>query len=190
MNRAKKTFYILLAVNVLFLLGIAGVYVFASKFAKQKSTSIALAKADVETNDQLITSFKELERSLQKSAELEAIAKEVLPQDKNQSLALNEIQQFGQEVGITIKQVTFNAPAGAKNTGPTLTSPTSLKGVSVLSVTVRCDKMEYEKLLEFLQKIEGNRRRMQVTSISLAPSSSTLGLLERVDLTMDIYLKP
>ncbi len=191
MNKAKRTFYLLIAINVLLIGGITGVYIFAAKFAKQKSQDIAIIKADIETNDQSLNSYRELERSLSKSTELTAIAKEVLPQDKNQSLALQEINKFAEESGVSIKQVTFNTPSSAKKTaGPTLTSPSNLKGVAVLSVSVKVDKMQYEQLLALLKKFEDNRRRMQVTSISLAPSTTKLGQLDRADLSVDIYLKP
>jgi hypothetical protein len=191
MNKAKRTFYILIAVNILLIGGIIGVYFFASKFAKQKSQEIAIVKADIETNDQSLNSYRELERSLSKSTELSAIAKEVLPQDKNQSVALQEINQFAEESGISIKQVTFTTPnTTKKTTGPTLTSPSNLKGVSVLSVSVKAEKMQYDQLLTLLKKFEDNRRRMQVTSISLAPSTTKLGQLDRADLSVDVYLKP
>lgn len=190
MNKAKRTFYMLIAINVLLIGGIVGAYLFASNFAKQKSKEIAVLKADIETNDQTLNSHRELERSLSQSKELAEIAKEVLPQDKNQSLALQEINKFASESGVAIKQVTFNTPSNKKSTGPTLTSPSNLKGVSVLSVSVKADKMQYEQLLTLLKKFEDNRRRMQVTSISLAPSTSNLGQLDRVDLLVDIYLKP
>lgn len=190
MISTKRTFYALLAINVILVGCIVGVYFFATKYAKQKSTEIAVLKADIETNDQKLTSYKELESSLSKSKELEQIAKEVLPQDKNQSVALNEIEEFAKNAGINIKQITFNTPSGKATSGPTLTSPSSLKGVSVLSVGVKADKMQYEQLLAFLKEVESNRRRMQVTSISLAPSTTSLGTLERADLSIDVYLKP
>ena len=190
MSKSKKMFFILIALNIVLIGGIIGVYLFATKFVKQKSSEVAVVKADIESNELAINSYKDLEKSLGKSAELEAIAKEVLPQDKNQSVALNELEEFAKNAGISIKQVTFLTPTGKKTTGPTLTSPSSLKGVAVLSVSVKGDKMQYSQLLEFLRQIESNRRRMQVTSISLGPSSTQLGQLERADFTIDLYLKP
>lgn len=190
MIKSKKAFYVLIALNVLLIGGILGAYLFTTKYAKQKSQEIAVLKADIETNDQRLVAYSDLERSLDKSTELETIAKEVLPQDKNQSVALNEIESFANKAGISIRQITFNTPSGKVTSGPTLTSPTSLKGVSVLSVGVKANKMQYEQLLDFLKQIESNRRRMQVTSISLAPSTTQLGLLDRADFSIDIYLKP
>lgn len=190
--RAKRAFYLLLALNIALIGGIAGTFLLANKIAGQKSMEISLLKADIETNDTTLTNYKQLEQTLKKNKEVEEIAQQVLPQDKNQSAALTQLDEFSAQTGVKIKQVTFNPGTTdtKKATGPTLTTPSSLKGVSILNVSVRCDKTQYENLLNFLKKIENNRRRMQVKSVSLSPSTQVLGQLDQVNLTIDIYLKP
>lgn len=181
---AKRVFMILVGVNLLMVGAIAGSFTMANKIAAQKSAQIADTKADIQTNDQAISDFKALQKSIDANKEISDIAAEVLPQDKEQSAALAELNQFSKSAGVPIRQVSFLPGKDG------LTSPSNLKGVSVLSVTVHCEASQYSQLLNFLKKIESNRRRMQVTSVGLAPSDKTAGLLDRIDLSIDIYLKP
>lgn len=191
MNRAKRAYFALIVVNILLIGAIAGTYYFTNKVAKEKSSKIASLKADIESNDQAILNFKNLEQTVEKNKDFEKVVEQVLPKDKEQAVALAELDKFSRESGVPIKQISYsNGTATGKNTGPTLTSPSNLKGVLVTTVSIRSDKAKYEQVLDFLNRLEQNRRHMQVTSITLTPSSQVIGLIDSVDITLDIYLKP
>ena len=185
MTPAKKYFYVLLGINLLLVGLIIGSFLLINKTAGNKSREIATKKADLESNDLAIKNYQIIDRAINQDDEIGEIALKALPTTVDQGVLINELNQFGIETSTPIKQITFNA---AKSGG--LTTPSTIKGVSFATVSVQLDKATYDNILRFLQKIENNRRRMQVTTINLAPSDKGGGLIERTSLTLEVYLKP
>jgi Tfp pilus assembly protein PilO len=185
---AKKFFWILIAVNVLLVGATLVVFTQASSAGAKKSQIITQYKAEGQANDQLIDYYKVLQNTLNNNQDLAGIVQKILPADKDQSAALADLDKFSKNNNVSIQQITFN-PGTNKGTGQTLTSPSGVKGVSVISVALSCTSTPYQNLLNFLQTIETTQRRMQVTSLNITPNSNNPGLLDRVDMTLDIYLK-
>jgi Tfp pilus assembly protein PilO len=185
---AKKFFWILVGVNVLLVGATLVVFTRASSAGAKKSQIISQYKAEGQANDQLIDYYKVLQNTLNNNQDLAGIVQKILPADKDQSAALADLDKFSKNNNVSIQQINFN-PGTNKGTGKTLTSPSGVKGVSVISVALSCTSTPYQNLLNFLQTIETTQRRMQVTSLNITPNSNNPGLLDRVDMTLDIYLK-
>jgi Tfp pilus assembly protein PilO len=185
---AKKLFLVLLALNALLVIATLAVFTLANSVAQQKSQKIAALKADNESNEEVLNNYKVLQNTLSSNKDLEATIQKVLPSDKDQSAAFANLDQFSKNTGVPIQQVTFN-PGTAKAAGQTLTSPSGIKGVSVISVTLECQSTHYQNFLNFLKAIEMTQRRMQVTSVNITPNATNPDILDRVNLTVDIYLK-
>ncbi len=184
---AKKLFFALAGLNILLGGLIIGVFVLASGTAQKKSLEISDLKATSQTNQQALNNYKVLEGTVNSNKDFQAIADRVLPSDKEQSQALADLDNFSRSTGLPIQQISF--AQGVSKTGQTLTSPSSLKGVSVIAVVLHSTNAHYDNLLAFLRQIENTQRRMQVTSVAITPNSTTPTLLDRVDLSIDIYLK-
>jgi hypothetical protein len=116
------------------------------------------------------------------------LIQKILPTDKDQSAALADLDKFSKNNNVSVQQINFN-PGTNKGSGKTLTSPSAVKGVSVISVTMSSSKTPYTNLINFLKTIETTQRRMQVTSLNITPNNTNPGLLDRIDMTLDIYLK-
>jgi uncharacterized protein YpmS len=185
---AKTIFIALIALNVLLIGATLVVFTTASSAAQKKSQKISQLKADQQSNDQLIGYYKVLKNTLNANKDLESVVQKVLPADKDQSLALADIDAFSKKDKIPIQQISFN-PGTSKSIGQTLTSPSGIKGVSVISVSLNCVSVPYTNLLAFLKDIETTQRRMQVTSLNITPNTTNPNLLDHVDLIIDIYLK-
>jgi Tfp pilus assembly protein PilO len=185
---AKKLFLVLLGLNALLVIATLAVFTLANSVAQQKSQKIAALKADNESNEEVLNNYKVLQNTLNSNKDLEATIQRVLPSDKDQSAAFANLDQFSKNTGVPIQQVTFN-PGTAKAAGQTLTSPSGIKGVSVISVTLECQSTHYQNFLSFLKAIEMTQRRMQVTSVNITPNATNPDILDRVNLTVDIYLK-
>ncbi len=198
--KSKRLFWILIALNVLMVVGIIGTFSFASKIAKTKSAAIAVKKAQISNNEKSLDNFQTLEHALNQNKEVEDIAAKVLPQDKEQSVVIKEINKFATAADINLDDLTFVAGSGpttTKTSTPTLTTPSGLKGVYVLKVQITGKNTSINNMLDFMKLIEDNRRRMQVTSISikpnLVPAKDSQGKIIDVQnyvLGIDIYLKP
>jgi hypothetical protein len=141
-----------------------------------------------QANDQLIGYYKVLQSTLNENQDIESIAQKVLPTDKDQSAALADLDKFSKSNHVPIQQISFS-PGTNKGSGKTLTSPSGVKGVSAVTVALSCTNATYENMISFLQTIETTQRRMQVTSLNITPNETNPNLLNRVDMTVDIYLK-
>jgi Tfp pilus assembly protein PilO len=185
---AKLLFWVLIAVNILLIGATLVVFTQASSAGQNKSQKISQFKAESQANDQLLSYYKVLQGTLNNNQDLANIVEKILPADKDQSAALTELDKFAKSNGVTMQQISFS-PGTNKGTGKTLTSPSGVKGVSVITVALSCTTTPYENFLNFLKTIETTQRRMQVTSLNITPNSTNPGLLDRVDMTVDIYLK-
>jgi Tfp pilus assembly protein PilO len=185
---AKKFFWFLIALNVLLIGATLVVFTQANSAGQKKSQKIAQFKAEDQANDQLITYYKALQSNLNANTDLEGIIQKVLPTDKDQSAAVADLDKFSKDNQVSIQQITFN-PGTNKGTGKTLTSPAAIKGVSVISVSLSCINTPYSDLLSFLKTLETTQRRMQVTSLNITPNGTNPAVLDRIDMTLDIYLK-
>jgi Tfp pilus assembly protein PilO len=185
---AKKFFWVLIAVNILLVGATLVVFTQASSAGQKKSQKISQFKADDQANDQLISYYKALKSTLNSNEDLDSMIQKILPADKDQSAALADLDKFSKINKVQIQQINFN-PGTNKGSGKTLTSPSGIKGVSVISVAISCNATPYENLLNFLRTIETTQRRMQVTSLNITPNTTNPGVLDRIDMTVDIYLK-
>jgi Tfp pilus assembly protein PilO len=185
---AKKFFWFLIALNILLIGATLVVFTQASSAGEKKSQKIAQYKAEDQANDQLITYYKALQSNLKANSDLEGIVQKILPADKDQSAAVADLDKFSKNNQVSIQQIAFN-PGSNKGTGKTLTSPAAIKGVSVISVSISCTTTPYVNLISFLKTLETTQRRMQVTSLNITPNSTNPAILDRIDMTLDIYLK-
>jgi Tfp pilus assembly protein PilO len=185
---AKKFFWILIAINVLLIGATLVVFTQASTAGEKKSQKISKFKVDDQANDELISYYKALQNTLNSNQDLESLIQKILPTDKDQSAALADLDKFSKNNNVSVQQINFN-PGTNKGSGKTLTSPSAVKGVSVISVTMSSSKTPYTNLINFLKTIETTQRRMQVTSLNITPNNTNPGLLDRIDMTLDIYLK-
>lgn len=185
---AKKLFLALIAINILLVGATLLVFTVAGSAAQKKSGKITQLKAKAQSNDELLSYYRVLQKTLDSNKDLESLVQKVLPTDKDQSLALADLDKFSKNNKVPIQQVTFD-PGTNKSSGQTLVSPSNIKGVSVIAVTLECVDTPYENLLAFLRNIENTQRRMQVTSLSITPNDKNPDLLDHVNIKIDIYLK-
>jgi Tfp pilus assembly protein PilO len=184
---AKKFFWILIAINVLLIGATFMVFTQATSIGQKKSQKIAEYKVNDQANDQLLSYYKVLQNNLKANSDLDSIVQKILPADKDQSAALVDLDKFAKNNNIAIQQINFNP--GTNKSGQTLVSPSAISGVSVISVALSCANIPYENLLNFLKTIETTQRRTQINSVNITPNTTNPELLDRVDITLDIYLK-
>jgi len=159
----------------------------------------------------LATSKKQVEQY----AYFNTVAKTVLPSDKDQAQATTDIFKLADQAGITIASITFPASSlGAKPTATNDAAKASSKsaisqakpvegiaGLYSLELTITpqtgggvedAKKVTYEKLLDFLGRIERNRRTAQITQVNIQPETSDSGPSQFIDftLTINIFIKP
>ena len=139
--------------------------------------------------------------SVKTYAELEKIAKSVVPQDKDQAEAVREIVNIAAANGVSLSTISFPASnLGSLNAQATTTTTSlsqlqpvkNIPGVYQLQISVVGDPnkpVAYDKFISFLAALERNRRTAQVSTISIQPNLANRNLLT-FTLSLNEYIKP
>jgi hypothetical protein len=195
----KKLYFVLLTLLVLLGLGILGgaygvdtLLQASSKTLLERKTQSAALDAQ---QKQLIRDKKDIKAY----GDLNKIAKSIVPQDKDQALAVREIVNIAAESKVLrLNSVTFPAStlgglgAGAKTNLTQLTAVNGIEGVYKLQITVQVNDtsaVPYPTFINFLEHLEQNRRTAQVSNITVTPNAKNSNLVA-FTLVIDEYIKP
>lgn len=213
---SKRMFYLLNI--VLFALSAAGIgaAVLGNGMLEKSATRLNELKLETNVIDEQQNSLLQALRDIEKYSELEQIAKSVVPQEKDQARTVREIVKFAAETGVPIKSITFPSSELGSSTLITQTPSTStetdsatpakpapppftqvkpvegIKGLYQMEVSIQNDKdsqVRYQSLINFLKKLEQNRRTSQVTNVVISPDPKNRSLLT-YSMTINVYIKP
>jgi hypothetical protein len=209
---AKGLFFAMVAVVVVLCgLGIAAVVV-GNNMLKTKTNNLLALKIDSKTLDEQQRALVSAKKDIEKYSELESTAKAIVPQEKDQARTVREIIKLAGESGIIISNISFpssslgqtratTAPTTNRSTAQaqpksTTSAPTQvipvpgINGVYQMEINVASTgKIPYKNLLDFLSRLENNRRTSQVTNISVQPDSRNRNLVT-FNLKLNVYIKP
>ncbi len=212
--RPKRFFYIMVGGLVLCAALIIGAVFGGNVMLKEKSSVLYDLKLQNRVVQEQQKSLVRAKNDIEKYTELDAIARTIVPQDKDQAKTVREISAIAAQNGIRLEAITFGASnlgqavapkptpitgeqAPATPSEPAVTIPSQAKAVSgipgvyALEVSVSSveeQPVEYRKFLDFLAALEGNRRTAHVERISITPSKDRKAV--SFDLTLNAYLKP
>lgn len=203
----------LLTIILLCLLSV-GIFVstfFAFKILTHESNKLVAAKLQNQLLDEQQSALLAANKSAEKYAKLDSIARAIVPQDKDQARAVREIVKIADESGVKLGIISFPAstlgaakPKSAAGTttpstgtaiAPTETQVkpvTGIPGVYVMEITITQDSsrpITYAKLLDFMQKLENNRRTAQVSDVTIQPTTQNRNLLS-FSMIVNAYIKP
>lgn len=208
MNSKRMFFAMLGGIVVLVGLCAAGTY-FANNMIISEGKKLNELKLEDAVGDKKIANLQQAKKDIAKYEELEMIAKSVVPQDKDQANTVIELVNMAKESGITITAIEFPesqlgmVTKGKKSTSaknaPTVDSKTtqltpleSPKGVYSMEIQVQTDQedpIRYSQLLNYLKKLENNRRTAQVSNISITPEEGNRQMVT-FTLTLNSFVKP
>jgi hypothetical protein len=213
---AKRFYYISLGAVAVLVLLLGGSIYYMNQFLQKGSDELVQAKLASRVDEEREKYYLQAKKDLEKYKDISATLVKVLPKDKDQAKAVAEIGRIADESGIEIKQISFpSSTLGEKKAAATTTTtnttnsgsttPTSstpsvtqakpVEGVTgvlgidtqVQFISTENKKLTYTQLITFLEKIEKNRRTMQVSSISITPKNS-----DQIDaaISLRIFVKP
>jgi hypothetical protein len=183
---------------------------------EEKSKEVVEWKLKSRTVEAQQANFAQAKIDVEKYGYFKQVAKTVIPADKDQAQAVLDIFQLADQSGIALQSVTFAASTlGAKptSTGSASSAATTqaalsqaqpvegIKGLYSLELTITPDlgaqvpankRATYAKLLDFLQRIERNRRTAQISQVTVQPQTDTSGNSQSINfsLTTSIFIKP
>lgn len=193
--KSKQLFFLLAALAVLLGLGVVGAGVGANMVLTTKSDELSKLKAKEQAMDDIQVSLNRSKSDLKRYAELNNIAKAIVPQDKDQTQTVREIVKIAEDSGIRhLTSVTFPSSTLGTTGSATLTQLTPVKGMTgvyTLPITVSVNEdsaVSYNQLIAFLAGLEQNRRTAQVASLTLTPSEKSSNI--SFTLVINEYIKP
>lgn len=211
---SKRFYYVLLASVALLTLGLIGGAYGANALLQSGSKSLLEARSRGQALETQQAQLIKAKNDVEKYRELGAIAKSIVPQDKDQAQAVREIVKIADAAGVRLGAINFpsstlgtRAPAASSSSksdsGSTTKAPkqpaisqvkpvTGIAGVYDLPITVQSDAgspAQYDRFIAFLAGLENNRRTALVTGITLNPDAKDPS---RVNFTLNIneYIKP
>jgi len=212
----KRFFFVMVGLFSLSIIGGGAMLYFANSMLQKRSGSVVDLKLESAQVEAQLTAYRAAKKDVQDYSYLNNIIDGALPQDKDQARTVREIFLLAQQAGISIKSVQFpsstlgtvTAPAAGVTPATTPTTPaaapvitqakpvTGLNGVYSIETVVTpfadnlSNRVTYAQLISFLQKIESNRRAMQVASIQLNPLGQNPTDSISFTLTLNIFIKP
>lgn len=208
----KRFFYVMSGlVGLLIILTAASVFG-ANLFLNSQKEKLLEAKVEsrvVEEQQNYLTQAKE---DLEKYDELNKITRAIVPQDKDQAKTVREISAIARKSGIQLDTVTFpvstlgggaatttqdssdSSSSSTSTSGPpsglTQVAPVEgVAGVYSLEITVATQSpVPYYQFLDFLERLESNRRTANVQELILNPTAAGDSL--SFTLILNAYVKP
>lgn len=207
MMTSKRLRLLLLAVLSLMFLGLIGGTYEANKLLESHAARLISLKAKNEALTSEQQGLVKAKKDIKTYAQLETIAKSVVPQDKDQAEAVREIVNIAAAYGISLSTISFPAsslgsliPQASSSSTSTKTTVSlsqlqpvkNISGVYQLQISVVGDSnkpVAYDKFISFLSALENNRRTAQVSTISIQPNLANRNLLT-FTLSLNEYIKP
>jgi hypothetical protein len=209
-KKIRRSLIAALALSVVVFIGaiIGGLSVLQSKSQQMVDLKVKSEEADAQ-----LSNLEQTKKDIEKYSYFKDVAKTVIPNDKDQAEAVVEINQIANEAGIAIQSITFPASnlglktsslssagqdatsAASKTTAISQAKPvTGIPGLYSLELIITPDATDpaplitYQKMLDFLDKIENNRHTAQITNITIQPDPQS----EKINftLTINIFIKP
>lgn len=163
-----------------------------------------------QTADAQLANLESSKKEVQKYSYFKSIASSVIPNDKDQAQAVLEIYEIANASGISIQSITFptsdlgskvTSSATAASSKAALTSQAKpvagIKDLYSVELTITpvtgsdvpADKqVTFPKLLNFLKKVENNRRTAQITQVNIQPIEGSNQI--NFTLIINIFIKP
>lgn len=184
----KRLFYLLCAICVSLFIGIGAVVFFGNQILSKEASKIADARADESLIEQRKALKKDLEKTISEYAELKTLATKFLPDSKNQDDLVAEFYKIASDNDIEISGLTFTASGDKLGNASQTTALKDAKGVLVFPFTVTNYDASFTQLISFMQALENNRRKLQITQIQLQPDGKT-GLISVPSMAVESYIK-
>lgn len=134
---------------------------------------------------------------------IQTIADQVVPAEKTQPELVTQLIQIANENSISLESILFNKKTETgkptEEGGTTIPDITqaeplpNVTGVFSLPLTITVSG-SYDNMLNMLRDIEQNRRKMQVSSVSISPlvdtATGTTGQGVSATILIDVYVRP
>lgn len=207
---SKNVHYILMGLLALLVVVFIGAVVVGSSKLSKKSQQNVQLKIKSQTAELQLANLEQTKKDVEKYAYFKDIAKTIIPTDKDQAHTVLDIFKIADDAGIVVSKIDFPPSTLGLNAGSSVgtdaTSPTStqkaisqakpvtaIPGLYSLQLdifpaennSVPDEKqITYDKMIDFLRRLENDRRTAQLSQIKIQPGASGFTL------TINTFIKP
>ncbi len=206
---SKRFYFIMLGVTAFLGIAIFGTAFLGNSLLQKQSQKLVGLKLDAKVIEAQQTSLIQAKKDIAKYEDLEKQAKAIIPQDKDQAAAVREIVKIASASGISLSSINFTSSSlgqktvvksesgatSTKSTTPPLTQVEKVPGITGLysmTLTIQSNSdqpVSYASFINFLNRLEQNRRTAHVTGVSISPDAKNPSNLS-FNLVVNLYIKP
>ncbi len=206
---AKRFYFVMLGVVSLLGIGVFASAYFGNSLLQTQSRKLVALKLDSRVSDEQQVSLLQAKKDITKYADLEKEAKVIVPQDKDQAEAVREIVKIASSSGIKLGAINFpssnlgqsvlptspSTPSATKSLAPPVTQVQPVQGIPgvyFMQISIQSDtnaQISYNSLINFLSRLEQNRRTAQVAGVTITPDKLNPNVLS-FSLIVNVYIKP
>jgi Tfp pilus assembly protein PilO len=168
---ARNVFYGLI---VGLLLAVGGGFIVYSTFHSRleaQSSNIETKKAELAASDDKLKLTILANNQFEQLNDVNDIIGNIIPDNKAQSDVVADVTVLAQRSNTTLNSINFNSSNIGEEQATSQTVESDYPGLRKLPVTVTVEA-SYDQLLQFLQEIESNQRKITVDSIAINPSEN------------------
>lgn len=198
MNARSTNTVLKISLGILSLLLILAV-VYGLSLLERNSQALQDAKINREVINQREQSLFQAKKDIEQYSDLEEVAARVIPQEKDQARTVREIIAIAESSGVTIANISFpssnlgtgGAEAATESSALTQATPVEgLPGLFELTLAIQiAEPVSYSSFIQFLERLEQNRRTSQVNSVSIIPEQDNRSNVT-FSINLSVYLKP
>jgi hypothetical protein len=173
---------------------------------KKQSDKMVDLKLKNQTADAQLANLESSKNEIKKYSYFKDVARSVIPSDKDQAQAVLDILNLASQSGFSIQSINFptsnlgskNAASASKNALISQAQAVSgIPGLYSVQLTITPAtgaqippdrQVTYAKMLNFLQRIENNRRTAQIAQVNIQPL--TEGGQINFTLILNVFIKP
>jgi hypothetical protein len=191
--RAKQFFYIMCVALLLSVVGSVTGFLWADKQLKQKSRDVSSLIADRDVQNDSIEKLKASKKTASDTSSISDLVSAALPKQKKQETLVADIIRIANSTpgmtGTNISNFGFNGSGSPDSLSGALVMK-DISGVYNYPFTLQIKDISYTTLLELLQRIELNKRIIQVDQIQIVPDKAKAGYISSVSLSLKTFIQP
>ena len=182
-SMTAKTLRGILIFSIFLMIGLSATgFYFAQKWLLGLAGTISQTVADSNATDSSNQSLAQLQTALNEQQSIIAKTQVIAaPLSTYQSQAIQDLDRYASDSGITISNYSFTQPAAAATSTTTAAATSSVASKNQIVTATLTSPISYTKLLKFMNYVEGNLPKMQISSVNLGRSSTGSGDSVRID---------
>lgn len=220
MINAKRFRIILTILLILQATGAGALTVYTNVWLTKKSANLVELKLDTVGLEQQQKVNLQAAKDLKNYESTRVLLEKIVPKSKDQAKTIGELLKIAEEIGVTIRTMTFPAselgntiarqtvvgttPSAAATNSNAITQAKPVPNIpGLLGIEVSLSQIDrkggssgdgvtYKQLLDFLEAVEKNRRTLQIKTLQILPFRNATGVVGgySLSLTMNIFVKP